>query len=95
MLHNYIISTLSTIYYPLSTRPAGGVDVVIPVEGEAVLADLVHEQVGLQVQRAPARAVTARSVQTEVTMVSYRGGRTPAPGPGWRGWRPDRRSPDR
>ena len=59
------------IYYPLFTRSAGGVDVVIPVEGEAVLADLVHEQVGLQVQRAPARAVTARSVETEVTMVLY------------------------
>ena len=72
IMHDNQYLNIYFIFYPLSTatRPAGGVDVVIPVEGEAVLAHLVHEQVGLQVQRASAHAVTARSVETEVTVRS-------------------------
>ena len=39
--------------------PASGVDIRVPEEAEAVLAELVHEEVGLEVNVAPAQLAGA------------------------------------
>ena len=43
-----------------ASRSAGGVDVRVPVEAEAVVTDLVHEEVGLEVESPATQFVRLR-----------------------------------
>ena len=55
--------------------PAGRVDVGVSVQTEAVVADLVHEEVGLKVETAATKLVCLRSIKlcNHPLAVGYKG----------------------